>query len=457
MIGNGSTRMSVKNLTPLFNLAVAVGIVLSLIRPGFGDEGKVIIFWAPFGGGHKSAAEAIRADILKSDPNANVVLKDVLDFLPAATRKRNLEFYEKQVSKFPEIYDLIFRMNAAVGARIEPYQLPTAYQYDGDAILKYLELEKPSVILSTFHQATESLTRMRYLGILNPEIKIGWQHTDYVDSKVFANLSRRIDMTFLPHSGLKKSWTELYEVPENLVLATGISVNPSLSEPLTPEARSLFLQSKGLKTELRTIVLMSGVNAVGDFPKILRSISEASDEPIQIVAICGKNPDQLAAIQKLSLPSNVLLKAEGFTKPDDVGKYFKSADVIVTKAGGLSSAEIFTIGKPTVLLDINGGQERYNIRYFEKYELATGVRNQKNVGAAILAAVKKGPELAALTERQRAFASEKDVKSPGEWVTEQLVDIRRRYPGGISVALPSHPSRFQKCVEAVKEPFLLNF
>jgi processive 1,2-diacylglycerol beta-glucosyltransferase len=297
---------------------------------------------------------------------------------------------------------------------------------------------------------------MRYLGILNPNIKIGWQHTDYVDSKVFANLSRRIDMTFLPHSGLKKSWVELYGVSSNQVLATGISVNPDLAESLTPEARALFLESKGLKANVRTIVLMSGVNAVGDFPTILRSISEGTNDPVQIVAICGKNADQLAAIQTLSLPSNAILKAEGFTKPEDVGKYFKSADVIVTKAGGLSSAEIFTIGKPTVLLDINGGQERYNIHYFEKYRLAKGVRDQTKVGSAVAEAVTEATDFSALIERQRAFASERDVKSPGEWVTEQVAEMKRKYPNGVPVLLPTRPTRFRRCLENLKEPFLFN-
>jgi processive 1,2-diacylglycerol beta-glucosyltransferase len=431
--------------TWMIPLALALGFALPALGAAPVEPADVVVFWAPFGGGHKSASKAIIKDVSERNPGLKVVMKDITDFLPPQKKEKALRIYEKFFSKHPELYNAMFQVPLAIGGVIQPDRLTPFMGYDTRALADWLAATKPSTIVSTFNVSSEVLVKLRRDRILNPAIPLAWMQTDFLQVRKMANISRWIDMTFVPHPDIAKAWVEDYGIDPDKVIATGIAVDESLSKPLSAVERRAFLESKGLVADRRTVVLMSGVNGVGDFPKIIRSIADASSVPVQIVAICGKNEEQLRAIQGLKLPPNAKLVAEGFST--EVPMYFKSADAIVTKAGGLTSAEVFTIGKPVVLLDNNGGQERYNIRFFEERDVARGTRDQGRVGEAVEALLKPGSPGTTMAEKQRQFVGTKDPRTAGAWVVESVERFRRAHPSGVATILKPSSGKLLRCLK----------
>lgn len=344
---------------------------------------KVVIIWASYGNGHKSAGEGIKAEILKANPEALVEFKDVRDFM-GPLHRWYFEKGFKLTGDHPEYYDRWYQKLMRDGAEAQSVgKMPRVGDYQAQTMADWVLESKPSVILSTFHHATEVLVKLREEGMIPKNIPIGWQHTDYTDHKYFARIAQAIDMSFLPHPELEKSMIEKHGVNPSQVMTTGISVSQKFTQAWTPEEKSLFLKKKGLEPQRRTITLMSGNAGTGDFPEIVRSLSENIVEPIQIVAICArneKNYKNLLALQA-KLPPSVKLKVEGFIPSDEVANYIRSSEIFIGKAGGLSSTETFVAQIPSIFLDNNGGQERFNIKFFEKEGLAQGVRSESEVGA----------------------------------------------------------------------------
>jgi processive 1,2-diacylglycerol beta-glucosyltransferase len=79
----------------------------------------------------------------------------------------------------------------------------------------------------------------------------------------------------------------------------------------------------------------------------------------QLVVVCGRNATLRRRVE--ALPRNVPVRALGFV--DNVAELMRSADVLVTKAGGLTLAEAFCCGVPVVVHDLLPGQEAGNLAY----------------------------------------------------------------------------------------------
>jgi UDP-N-acetylglucosamine:LPS N-acetylglucosamine transferase len=78
-----------------------------------------------------------------------------------------------------------------------------------------------------------------------------------------------------------------------------------------------------------------------------------------MIVLCGRNDELRRHIQRL--PAHLPLQAFGFV--DNVADLMRSADVLVTKAGGLTLAEAFCCHVPVVVHDVLAGQEAGNLEY----------------------------------------------------------------------------------------------
>jgi hypothetical protein len=191
----------------------------------------------------------------------------------------------------------------------------------------------------------------------------------------------------------------------------------------------------GLRADLPTgIVLFGGYgsNVIYDITERL----DASDLPVQLVLICGRN-EKLAAklnAQQWRMPIKVI----GFTK--EVHKLMRAADFLIGKPGPGSIAEAMVRQLP-VLIECNAWtlpQERYNAEWVTEKrvgivlksfrEVVAGVRQmlqpttlaefRRNVAALENRAIFEIPEiLAKLLDQPRPSKTQAQAQFPSEQVT----------------------------------------
>ncbi len=370
-------------------LLLYVGLVIQPFAFAFGAETdttvktvpkKIIILYNSIGMGHISASKAIEASIKEKDPTAVVIQKNILDFFnPQSLVKLNEKAFWYIVKNHPDTFDKMFRKKMERGRNVTDLAAMST-SYNIDAVRNWLNLEGPSSVIATHYGAAEVLSVLRAQGLLKTT-NISWLHTDYFTG-YFPRIANAMDRAFVGSTSVRDSFVKS-GADESKVIATGIPINPAVFSPIDREA---YLKSVNLDPDIRTVVIATGGEGIGDYPKIVKSIVDSYKEPIQIVAVCAKNVANAEALNKLapSLGGNVTLKVfSGLIPNQDLLNYIKSADVYITKSGGLSPTEAFAIGKPTILLDIYGGHERDNANRFENDRLAVINRDQSVIGEQV--------------------------------------------------------------------------
>ena len=78
----------------------------------------------------------------------------------------------------------------------------------------------------------------------------------------------------------------------------------------------------------------------------------------QIAVICGRQDDIRAELEKVKVPDQHKVKLEGFTTV--MHEYLQCADIIITKPGGLTTAESLATGTAIAVFHSLPGQELRN-------------------------------------------------------------------------------------------------
>jgi processive 1,2-diacylglycerol beta-glucosyltransferase len=108
------------------------------------------------------------------------------------------------------------------------------------------------------------------------------------------------------------------------------------------------------------ILLLSGGLGVGPIERVFETILSI-EAPLQLVTVAGKNAALKARLDQIKPPARHAAKVLGFTTAMD--ELMAAADVVVSKPGGLTTAEILARGSAMVMMDPIPGQESRNSDY----------------------------------------------------------------------------------------------
>jgi processive 1,2-diacylglycerol beta-glucosyltransferase len=149
-------------------------------------------------------------------------------------------------------------------------------------------------------------------------------------------------------------------VPRESLRITGIPVDPLFAKPL---ARSEARKHLGLSAEATVILVAAGGYGIGPVEQLVKDLL-ALQRPWQVVAIAGKSEKIRERLEKVARTAGKLsdgspkLCAVGFTTEMD--QYMAAADLLVGKAGGLTTSEALARALPMALIEPIPGQEERN-------------------------------------------------------------------------------------------------
>ena len=193
-------------------------------------------------------------------------------------------------------------------------------------------------------------------------------------------------------------------VPRHKLCVTGIPVDPCFAEHID---RSEARRQLRLDPQAATVLVSAGGEGVGPVELLVRGLLELR-RSWQIVAVAGKSEKIRRRMEHLSSQSGALpggaprLCAVGFTM--EMHKYMAAADLLVGKAGGLTTSEALARNLPMVLIEPIPGQEERNADHL--LEAGAAIRcNNLPVAAWKVAALLDDPErLKKMREAARQMA-----------------------------------------------------
>jgi processive 1,2-diacylglycerol beta-glucosyltransferase len=158
-------------------------------------------------------------------------------------------------------------------------------------------------------------------------------------------------------------------IPPDRVVVTGVPVREEFSRPVeATEAR----RALGLAPRLPTVVAMAGTQgSLGRLPDVVHALLTV-ERPMQAVVVAGRDERLRARLTRLAAGSPV--RVAGYV--EDVRTLLAAADLLVTKAGGMTLAEATATGVPLLLYGSLPGQEVGNERFASRAGVALVARSR---------------------------------------------------------------------------------
>jgi processive 1,2-diacylglycerol beta-glucosyltransferase len=313
---------------------------------------RILLLSASSGAGHVRAAEALE-QAFHERGDCIVEHVDSLNYVSKLFQRIYDDAYIAVVQRAPELMGLLYkRMD-------QPWERPITRlafdRFNAKPMIRLLQKVQPDLCIATHFLPAEILAWLTAKRKLHARDAI--VITDY-DVHATA-LSGNIDRYYLALQEAAEYLAGL-GVPREKLCITGIPIDPRFDMPLEREPARRKL---GLSYDAHILLLSPGGYGVGPVEQLVRDLLEQKRH-WQIVAIAGKGEELRKRLDHLARGAGKLttgaarLISVGFTKEMD--QYMAAADVLIGKAGGLTTSEALARGLPMVLIEPIPGQEERN-------------------------------------------------------------------------------------------------
>ena len=318
----------------------------------------VLILSVSAGAGHVRAAQALCAAADASIVNA--VHIDVMTSMPHIFRCLATDAYVKMVGKYPQAWGWLYRrmQSAQPDDRVQVFRRWIDRRQARKFVRTITEL-KPAAIICTHFLPAELLG---YLPAANrPMCPVWVQVTDFdvhriwIQPSVFGYFAGNEEVAFrLRDDGVAAA----------SIHVTGLPVMPAFA---APQDRARAAVGLGLDPSRPTVLMMGGGAGLGNFAYLATRLL-AIDPGLQLMVLTGRNVPLLQKLAKLAAATPERFIVHGHTS--QVEQFMACADLIVTKPGGLTSAECLAAGLPMVANAPIPGQEERNADYLVEQGVA---------------------------------------------------------------------------------------
>ena len=322
---------------------------------------KLLILSCNTGGGHNTAAYAIKAAAEKMGHEAEV--KDYLLFAGEKTSRRLSSLYINTAKYTPHLFGAVYNLGKCVSYL--PGMSPIYYANKGLGLKlkKYIDDNGFDVVAATHLYPAEALTFLKKHRIpIPPTIAVA---TDYTCIPFWNEL--RCDAYISPHEALRGEYISR-KLPGDSIYSYGIPVDGSFSgERNGPDAKKKL----GFDPDKPLYLIMGGSMGFGKIPLFAKLLYKYAGR-CQIAVICGSNASMKEKLDRM-FAGNSDVRIIGFTK--EVADYMAACDVIYTKPGGLSSTEALVSCVPTIHTAPIPGCESRNYRFFGRQSISVHANN----------------------------------------------------------------------------------
>ncbi|MFN7918655.1 MAG: glycosyltransferase [Bryobacteraceae bacterium] len=337
---------------------------------------KVQFFYVEAGGGHKSAATALKTVIEKQKRGWDVELVNMNDVLGATDVMKRLTGKSGE-----DYYNLMLKKGWTF---LAPWLMPPMHALIAALRPRHVKLlaefwrrDPPDIVVSVMpHFNRTMFLALREVSSTIPFVTI---ITDFADIPPRVWLERQEQYVICGTDLAVQQATIYGHPPDRVFRVSGMILRPSFYE-IQPIDRPLERAAYGLQPDLATALVLFG----GEGSKAMIGIAERlgrSGLPLQMILMYGRNEKLGAKLRALELP--VPVHVRGFTS--DVPKFMQMADFMIGKPGPGSISEAMALELP-VIVDCNAStmpQERYNAQWLLEKKVGLVVSDWGEIVGAV--------------------------------------------------------------------------
>ena len=311
---------------------------------------KVLILSASAGTGHLRAAAAIESVCRATPGIGEVVNVDALAF----TNKLFRDFYSKLYLTL--VQDAPTLLGWWYDKSDEPWKTDKMRllldRLNTRPLVRLIAQLQPDITVCTHFMPAEIISHLITQKTIRAKLSI--VVTDYDFHAMW--LSRAFHRYFVALDETKAYLTML-GLPADRVTVSGIPVDPTFGPSLDPLALRKRL---GLAVDCPVVLVSAGALGVNPAEQVVKSLRQLNRKT-QVVVFCGKNPDAKALVEQEVARTDageVDFRVQGYV--ENMSEWMAAADLLISKPGGMTSAEAMVCHLPMAIYDPIPGQEERN-------------------------------------------------------------------------------------------------
>ena len=373
---------------------------------------RTLILSCNTGEGHNSCAKAIQETYAAHDETCDIV--DALQFISKRASQFISDWHSRIYRHAPKLYK----------AGYHTAEERTSVFREGTTVYRYLTSGSEKLyhfildggydnIICTHVFPALALTAM--LKHHPMPLVTSFVSTDYTCSPSVEN--SELDYYFIPDISLTEEFVQC-GVPREKLIDSGMPVKQAFYQDTDKAAAKAEL---GLPADHQHLLVMCGSIGCGPIKELTEDLLIRLTPEQELTIVCGANEELFAKLER-HFAHDPRIHIHGMV--DYVPLLIHSADLFLTKPGGLSTSEAAACGVPMLLMDTVAGCEGHNLNFFLRQGIAVTADTPKHL-ADLAAALLADPEQ--LQEMSRA-ARHRKGDTPSETIYAFLHRQKKQMP-----------------------------
>ena len=349
---------------------------------------RILILTASYGSGHNEAARSLAAAFERE--HAEVVIVDHFrDLVHPRFERASRALYYFMLRRTPLVWGMAYALGDWMSS--DSRWSFGVTRLGTEPLARLLERLAPDVVVTVHATPAVVMSTLRELGRPVPP------HTTVVTDFVAHSqwIASHIDRYCVAADEVKHEFIAR-GIPSERIVVTGVPLRAEFGQPVAADvARGAF----GLSLRTPVVLAMAGSRgAFGRLPDVVRVLKRVAC-PLQGVVVAGRDVRLAERLRALSAGTSV--RVLGYVP--EIRRLMATADLLVTKVGGMTLAEAMATGLPLVSFGSLPGQERRNERFASRAGVALVARSSRELERAIERALATPELLDQLREQTRAL------------------------------------------------------
>ena len=320
--------------------------------------------------GHHCATIAIEKAIKSLSPGSEILNINAFNYTNPISEKIINRLYMGVIKATPKIWDYLYD-NPKVVKNLEGIK-NKIHKFNSPKLKRMFDNFNPDVVACA--QAFPCGMVADYKTTYNSNLPLVAVLTDYIPHAYW--VYDEVDNYIVPSEEITGRLMEK-GVPFSKIKNFGIPFDHKFNVPVDKKE---IISRLGLNPHQHTVLVMGGGQGLGPIKTIIRSMGKAKADFQQII-VCGTNKKLFRSMKRKfkKLHKKTLL----FGYANNVNELMAVSDLVVTKPGGITTAEALSKKLPMLVVKPIPGQEANNTVYLTGKGAAVKVDKPKEVNLAI--------------------------------------------------------------------------
>jgi len=334
------------------------------------SEKRILLMYISEVSGHYQATRAIENALKILSPDISVLNINGFHYTNPISEKIVNRLYMGIIKRTPGIWDYLYDNPKVISSTQRWKSL--LHRLNSPKLKSLYDEFKPGVIACS--QAFPCGMVADFKKTYNLDIPLIAVLTDYTAHSFW--IYPQVDFYIAPNEIVRERLINKGVNPERIKVF-GIPVDPRFRKETDKE---IARKELGLDSSIPVILVMGGGQGLGPIKRIVKYLSRVKKD-IQIVIITGKNKRLFRDLKKRVPFYRKKVVVLNFV--ENVHEIMEISHLLITKPGGITTAESLSKGLPMIIVKPIPGQEVSNTSYLIKNGVAIKIEKEKEIPSLI--------------------------------------------------------------------------